>query len=192
MLMLINLDSFKILKVVPTETQAFYWADILLPTGSYYVNDISMLVLQSFSVQELTKLYVNTTGKQVPPRCENSEMLCGLILNLKAELLDETDTVSLYAKLKREPSMPVASIPIAEKDPVNRCTIGTRTKNSGQREVIFAAANAKWNEMGNPTDMGVIRKMRIDLMNELEAQGVKRTTASTTLGAWQKEQPSLG
>jgi len=198
MMLLLDLDNLKLLKVVPSEKQAFYWADILLPSGSYYVNDFTMSTLRGFSVWELGEIYKQTSGKDIPPKCDTVDMLCGLILNLKDQLLDETECVSLYATLKREPSLPSVSVMPREKVAKVSTTrpasgnSGERTKNSGQREIIFEAAEQKWESMGKPTDLSVIRKMRIELMNELEALGVKRTTASTTLGAWQKAQPSIG
>lgn len=196
--MLIDLDNLKLLKVVPTEKQANYWADILLPTGSYYLNDLTLSALRTFSKWELGQLYTRTTNKEIPPRCDTVEMLSGLILNLKDELLDDTDCLSLYAILKREPTLPSVSVMAREKVAKVSATraptskTGERTKNSGQREIIFEAADQKWASLGKPIDLSLIRKMRIELMNELEQLGVKRTTASTTLGAWQKAQDVLG
>lgn len=59
----------------------------------------------------------------------------------------------------------------------------------GKRSVkdqIHGIANEMWNAAGRPTDITVLRKLRKTMMDVLEQQGVKRTSASTELGQWQK------
>lgn len=51
---------------------------------------------------------------------------------------------------------------------------------------IYTAADAAWAAIGSPRNEKLVRRMRVQLMNELEQQGIKRTTASSTLGTWWK------
>lgn len=52
--------------------------------------------------------------------------------------------------------------------------------------VIFEAADKLWEEAGKPTDMPSVLAVRKKVMDQLEKVGIKRTTCSSTLGAWQK------
>ena len=63
----------------------------------------------------------------------------------------------------------------------------TAPRASGTRDVIFEVADAMWEAAGKPTDKSEILKLRKEMMNALEQQGVKRNTSSNTLGVWQKE-----
>ena len=56
----------------------------------------------------------------------------------------------------------------------------------GTRETIWAEADRQWEEAGKPTDTSIILKLRKEIMNVLEAKGVKRTSSSNELGNWQK------
>lgn len=56
----------------------------------------------------------------------------------------------------------------------------------GVAKVVFDAADAAWDAAGQPRQAQAVLKLRKEIMDKLEQQGIKRTTASTTLGAWQK------
>lgn len=60
------------------------------------------------------------------------------------------------------------------------------TRRTSVKQTIWGTANAMWLSAGKPTDVKVIAKLRIQMMNVLESQGIKRTSASTELGQWQK------
>lgn len=60
----------------------------------------------------------------------------------------------------------------------------------GVRQVIWDKADTMWNEAGNPTDLSVVLKLRKQIMDALEADGVKRTSSSNELGNWQKNRLS--
>lgn len=62
----------------------------------------------------------------------------------------------------------------------------TATPRGGQRTVIWDAADAAWESAGKPTNLQVILKLRKQIMDDLEKQGVKRTSCSSELGNWQK------
>lgn len=52
---------------------------------------------------------------------------------------------------------------------------------------IYAAADAAWAAIDNTRDEKRVRRMRVQLMDTLQQAGIKRTTASSTLGQWWKE-----
>jgi len=54
------------------------------------------------------------------------------------------------------------------------------------KQQIRATANRMWTVCGQPRTAKELLKLRKEIMNELEAEGVKRTSASTELGNWQK------
>ena len=143
--------------------------------------------LKGFNTEELKRIYANTTGDPIPKRCEGWEMMFGLVYNAVSNLMDDTDCMALYGKLGREPSQPNANERPKDTAPSVQRTGGTGKRSSGQRELIFEYADKKWAELGKPTDPKEIGRMRKAIMDELEPQGVKRTTCSTTLGAWQKQ-----
>ena len=72
------------------------------------------------------------------------------------------------------------SIPANEKRAATSRTAGTR-------DIIFAVADEMWKEAGEPRDKKEILQLRKQMMDRLEAQGVKRNTSSNTLGVWVKE-----
>lgn len=63
----------------------------------------------------------------------------------------------------------------------------TAPRASGTRDTIYEVADAMWEQAGKPTDKSEILKLRKEMMNVLEQQGVKRNTSSNTLGNWQKD-----
>lgn len=61
-------------------------------------------------------------------------------------------------------------------------------RTGGVKEIVFKIADEFWEKAGKPTDLQAILQLRKIMMAALEAEhGVKKTTSSTTLGAWQKE-----
>lgn len=52
--------------------------------------------------------------------------------------------------------------------------------------VIFQVADRMWEEAGKPTRLDEVLALRKKMMDELERVGIKRTTSSSALGAWQK------
>lgn len=56
----------------------------------------------------------------------------------------------------------------------------------GVREQIWRVADQMWEEAGKPEAIPVVLALRRKIMNTLEEQGVKKTSASSELGSWQK------
>lgn len=61
-----------------------------------------------------------------------------------------------------------------------------QTKKGTVKWRIHATANVMWKEAGSPKDIAVLRTLRKQIMDTLEEEGIKRTSASTELGQWQK------
>jgi hypothetical protein len=64
--------------------------------------------------------------------------------------------------------------------------IAPAAPRGGQRELIWAHADAAWQQAGSPKDVSKVLVLRKRMMDELEQQGVKRTSASSELGNWMK------
>lgn len=79
---------------------------------------------------------------------------------------------------QREKSAPVARV---------TCDRSAAFRTSGTRDIIFAVADQMWQDAGKPVDKSEILKLRKEMMNRLETEGVKRNTSSNTLGIWVKE-----
>lgn len=72
---------------------------------------------------------------------------------------------------------PVVSKPEERREPVVRTSGGK----------IWDVMDAEWTAAGKPTDLKVVLALRKQAMDKLETEyGVKRTTASSSLGGWQK------
>lgn len=64
---------------------------------------------------------------------------------------------------------------------------GPRSPAGSVSPLVHEVADRMWEAAGSPRDPSTVLKLRKSIMDELEAKhGVKRTTSSTTLGAWQK------
>lgn len=58
----------------------------------------------------------------------------------------------------------------------------------GAKEIIFKVADEIWAAAGSPRDLAIVLPLRKQMMDILEAShNVKRATASSTLGEWQKQ-----
>jgi hypothetical protein len=88
---------------------------------------------------------------------------------------------------------PVARAPVAPATTpaANRSAGPVRAPSAprqhGVRELVWGVADKLWQAAGSPKEMGTVLKLRKEMMSTLEAEhGVKRTTSSNELGAWQK------
>ena len=105
--MLFLISNFKILKVVKTEEQAFYFADLLSAKDDYYINDLTVKGLDGFTDAELRTIHNNHIEDYQAKIEWKRSVLVGAILNIMTEMeVDETPIYQLRAKLKREPLAP--------------------------------------------------------------------------------------
>lgn len=84
---------------------ACYHADLLLPDRDYLINEWTIAAFATFSNWELELLYANTA--KVPcPAYKDRMTLVGLVLLLRATLVDETPVEALRKRLGCQPSQP--------------------------------------------------------------------------------------
>lgn len=75
---------------------------------------------------------------------------------------------------------------IEDRDTVVTPVKPTQPRTGTVKQQIHDCANVMWKEAGSPMDIAVLRTLRKRIMDTLEEEGVKRTSASTELGQWQK------
>ncbi|QIW90779.1 UNVERIFIED_ORG: hypothetical protein GCAPEGMB_00461 [Vibrio phage V07] len=189
MLYILDTTSMKLVATTDTMEQAEYLADLLVDAKSNpHIDDMGFAGLEVFSNAELATIYDHTTGSPIRNQRDRNdrEFLVGLLLNLARDVKDERSVGALYGALGRVPTKP-SKLPAAEpRAASNPRTSGTGERQSGAKERIFELADEAWKAAGSPTDLSVVLKLRKQWMNDWEALGIKKTTASSTLGAWQK------
>lgn len=87
------------------------------------------------------------------------------------------------------PATPAVVHPTPEKRPSAPRTPSAAAPSlpkGGNKQIIWDTMDKVWGEAGKPTDVKVILALRKAVMDQLEAQGLKRTSASSELGNWQK------
>ena len=62
----------------------------------------------------------------------------------------------------------------------------SKARSSNVRDTIWEKADEMWEAAGKPMDVSVVLKLRKEIMNVLEEEGIKRNSASNELGKWQK------
>lgn len=76
--------------------------------------------------------------------------------------------------------------PVGQEAPKRAPSRPAAAPTGGSRPVIWAHADKVWEAAGKPMDQGVVLKMRKQMMVDLEAEGIKKSTSSTALGDWMK------
>ena len=192
--MVLDTTAFTICAQAPTLEQALYVADIVVPKNhNDHICDASLGSLACFTNNELADFYQNTENSVLDDsKKRDRELLEGLVLHTAGLKRDVRETGALYAVLKR---LPRTITPLPGREPKTANTpsnsgtnSGGGARASGSKQLIFGLANDAWAEAGKPTDVKEILKLRKQWMDKWEVElGIKRTTASSTLGAWQKE-----
>lgn len=172
-------ETLKILKVTESLEACFYWADILLPTSGYRVDEFSLPCLLKFQTSELKQMYTATTGDVIKSHVERTTLI-GLILNRQEELFDKAPIAELHGRLGRTPSVPNTKAlpqgePAAQRAPraasaasgakvVGRPKPGTTTARVWDFCDSFLATNGKYPDRNeliaalsdvNPSTVGV-------------------------------------
>lgn len=180
---------------------AFVVADLMhieLPVGELH-NINSSAFLHRATVDEMRHIWKSIKG--VYPISQDPETLRGLIRgyaqSMPCNAVDEAHLQSQancipfkvqhvyeYVPGKAEPKLLKSYVAPVESDSVT--TGEPRQRMSGAKEIIWAKADDMWSAAGKPTDKGVVLKLRKDIMDALEKDGVNRNSASNELGNWQK------
>lgn len=151
------------------------------------------------------------------PRDVNQEELEDQIEHVAEKLEDPADTTAFrYVKGARVPAIsdgglfPLTAYPVsmskvaaaaqlaaqrlstraaptAAPAPAPRAQPATRRATGSVRPVVWAHADKVWEAAGKPTDKDAVLELRKRMMTELEDQGIKRTSSSTSLGEWMKD-----
>ena len=141
------------------------------------------LILKGRTEFDLRLIFRHLTNnlKDLP----RDEHLYETVLQL-VEDMPETDealvlTLPLYGQ--QAPAQRHASTPAAATVPARIAS----APRSGVRALVFEVADKIWNAAGSPTAVAAVLVLRKQMMNELfDNHSIKKTTASTTLGEWQK------
>lgn len=118
---------------------------------------------------------------------------------LKADAHDDQPTIaawrrSYYKETSTNATYTRAVLPARSATRTSTAPRTTRAASSataaprqgGVREIIWKVADQIWEADGKPNDKHRVLELRKRMMNELEQQGVKRTSSSNELGNWAK------
>lgn len=126
-------------------------------------------------------LYVK--GSSVPVKQKKDELF-----QMQTEANAESES---SARAGRLPALvrkvqPVQPRPVVATVAPERAAAAPRGTN---KPLIWKTADRIWEEHGMPTDLKVVLQLRKLMMDDLEANGVKRASASSELGNWMKTKP---
>lgn len=103
----------------------------------------------------------------------------------------ERETAIVAGEVRTEFAAPVqAAWEASEVDKVTKRTStsttepGAAPKAGSVRDTIWTKADELWLAAGSPTDKSSVLKVRKEVMNVLEAEGIKKTSSSNELGKW--------
>jgi hypothetical protein len=197
--MLFLLSDLKVLKIVATEEQEFYHADILVPNADYYVNDVSLVSLFNFSEAELRKIHDNHVTTYSAPIKWDRETLEGAVLNvMKSIEPDNTEIWQLRAKLGREIAAPqITPLTAAQRasqcgdanaQPIinNRTTSETSTPTTAKRPAEGSTSGSIWakaDEILNTSGFASVRDALVVWGNE---NALNLSTVRTQYSHWRK------
>lgn len=100
---------------------------------------------------------------------------------------DEANVPALQPVTLRTPSAPTVAPVTPRSHPVPAQRAAPTASRGGGRAVIWEVADSMWEKAGKPTSKDQVLALRKRIMDVLESdKGVKRTSASSELGQWQK------
>lgn len=103
---------------------------------------------------------------------------------------DEATAAAVRAPQHRQAVIATPRAAATEQRPIQPQRAAPRASNI--RPVIWATADAMWEEAGKPKDKAVVLELRKKMMAHLEAEkGIKRTSSSNELGNWMKDRLEL-
>lgn len=127
--------------------------------------------------------YEYKPGKMAPVKC--AQMIRVMTTDFRPEEV-ESALKGILPALKRDTSRSTTSKPNrGAVTPKGGCD--APPKHGTAKATIWKVADEMWEEDGKPADKESVFTLRKSIMNELEKQGIKRTSASTELGKWHKE-----
>lgn len=185
MLVLINTEKLVVLKVHEDMEALSYWAEILAPKDNTYIGELATSSLKIFNRRELEAILLNTSKRSVKGNVTDEELKSIIWVALDNTPIDPTSITTLKRKLGRT-LQPITATPAPEKrssTPTVRKT-GPSLPRGGNKAVIWDVADMIWDNANSPKDKPTVLKLRRAIMDHLEGQGIKRTSASSELGKW--------
>lgn len=149
--------------------------------------DPAELSRQCSAVSEGSKdAYMYVQGASVPAVQEslwapNPKVVPALSLSQEQDIVVNFRSKIVDPNTVRKFDLPLEDEPHKESRP------RTLTEpRGGVREHIWKVADQMWEEAGKPNTVSIVLSLRKKMMATLEEQGVKKTSASSELGNWQK------
>lgn len=197
---LINLDELRVIATREASNLSVNalveLADIKCRQNGYYICGNTPAEIGRFTGYDLALLYRNVTGDD-PVDVREEKLVQGIVNAIDNIEPTGTPLSELKAKVAQLPALPLHIACTGSRVQVQRSPLGAKVQGSGsqqhakvqrggQKDIIWAHADAAWEAAGKPTDVGVVLAMRKVWMDELESQGINRGSASSQLGNWQK------
>lgn len=196
--MVFLMSALRIVKVCPTEYEAFYHADIL-KLNEYFVHDVALNSFDTFSDRELALILANHTFNPDVVAKWNREVRVGAVLNVCNNMeLDETPIPTLHRTLKRKPLAPqIAILSAAQREkqmgpvntqPVTQRATGART--SAKRPKAGTTTARVWDKCDQLFSEGKSipsNELRDELITWGDAEGINKSTVRTQYGHWKRD-----
>lgn len=158
-------------------------------------------LIESIKVTEADPVEAQNQAEYIP---DNSQILYKYVYgsHRPASMQELFTPTPMEAKrdMKQEAAAVAGKLPSLQRvDPevvsrvINKvkATVPTKAKSGPKagtaKSIIWSTADLMWEEAGKPTDRPLVLKLRKEIMNKLEVEeGIKRTSASSELGQWNK------
>lgn len=142
--------------------------------------------------EEYVGLYKYVPGARQPRLVEDG--LFGVPPKRVPRSQNEEDLAAQGKLLPAEPAPVPKFAAVGPDRPAARTSAPARSRAAGvaapprgsTRETIWSCADRMWEEAGKPSTPGLVLALRKKIMDQLEQDGVKRTSSSNELGQWQK------
>lgn len=196
-IMVVNTSKMEVVKVCATAEQAYYWADLLCPSG-YHIDDFGLSNFDVFSDTELREIYNHTLGKQCPQSMMTREIIIGSLLNIESNLTSTETVEQLHAMLKRAPNAPKI-VPLSPTQQLSQCGNAANAGNgvpTAQRVTGGGSYAVKQPKEGSTTrrvwdqadelakQFSDIKELRSHLIDWGNGQGINPSTVRTQFNHW--------
>lgn len=188
----------KILKIVESEAQAFYWADLLAPKSDYYVNEVSVAGLQGFTDVELRKIHDNHSDGIKASSSWSREALIGSVLKVMNNIeADQTAEYLLNGKLGGKYSDPKIE-PVSATQQLKNCgdvtqagkgvvSTTTRTASTTAKRPKPGTASARiWDKCDEIREVKGFEFVKTGVAEWGDTQGINPSTERTQFGHWRR------
>lgn len=196
--MIVLIAKGKIQKVVATEEQAFYWADLLAKDVDYYVAELKLGTFKAFTLPELRNMCEAHEVRGFKPDW-TYELCAGALLNVAHDMEADTSEVwELRNRLGGDPSNPVVT-PLNERQrasllgdpngtpaPAKRAQRSAGSATAGRPKPGTTSASI-WDQADAlHADVKDIPHLRGLLIKWGEEQGINPSTVRTQYNHWRR------